>query len=198
VLCGKIWITWNSISGIVNGPKFLGQTLNMSAFRNMPSAESLFDRRLLPLQSIIKRFAGMQCEDPRDKVYGLLGLVEEQKRPEVDYSKTLYQIYSDTVSSIYQHQRRPITFNGSLLKCDLIWCTKFARDLGFSQETIDVLAQLFRDIGVDAQVRSADQQECSYTLMIEFQPATPSVGTPDRWWREMNGQPRYYVCNPRD
>jgi hypothetical protein len=48
----------------------------------------------LPLYRIIEQFARLQCQDPRDKVYGLLGFVQEHERPEVDYNKCLYEFIS--------------------------------------------------------------------------------------------------------
>jgi hypothetical protein len=118
----------------------------------------------------------MQCEDPRDKVYGLLGLVDGQERPDVDYSKPLYQVYSDTVNLVHQHQPHWTTCSVLDIAETYSW-KEFARDVGFSEKTIDVLAQLFRDL--NKQFQSAKQKNCSYTPIIELQPAMPSAGTPD-------------------
>jgi hypothetical protein len=110
VLCGKIWIPCNSISGIVNELGTLrylteSRTTQPKASRLKKSfpEESLFNIGKVTLRSAIWRFASMQCEDPRDKVYGLLGFVNDQERPRVNYSKPLYQLYCQTVNSVYQN-----------------------------------------------------------------------------------------------
>lgn len=45
------------------------------------------------LHRALKLFAGHECEDPRDKVYGLLGIVNEKQRIEVDYKKPAAEVY---------------------------------------------------------------------------------------------------------
>lgn len=42
-------------------------------------------------------FSTSECSDPRDKVYGILGLLTEALRPEVDYKKSVEQIFLDVV-----------------------------------------------------------------------------------------------------
>jgi hypothetical protein len=41
-----------------------------------------------------------ECTDLRDQVYGLLGLVSEDQRPEIDYTKTLWEVFLDTVLTL--------------------------------------------------------------------------------------------------
>jgi hypothetical protein len=191
VLCGSVWIPWNSITGLVNeqGHFSYPQARISRLWKYIPE-EDLLGNCKLDLRLAIRRFANMQCEDPRDKVYGFLGLVNEQERLEVDYSKSLYQVYSDALNFIY---RRGIVLTRSRFKFtyDFFW-KEFAQDVGFSQKTIDVLAQLY----MESQICSAEQKLYPEPLMIEFQPANSSAGTPDRWWLEVNGQRRYYICNP--
>jgi hypothetical protein len=38
-----------------------------------------------------------ECEDPRDKVYGLMGIVREQDKLVVDYRKSDYEVYLDAI-----------------------------------------------------------------------------------------------------
>jgi hypothetical protein len=51
------------------------------------------------LKDCIRRFSGYDCEDPRDKVYGILSLVRENDRLEVDYSKSTEEVFLQVVTS---------------------------------------------------------------------------------------------------
>jgi hypothetical protein len=42
-------------------------------------------------------FKGSQCEDPKDKVYGLLGLVDESLKVAPDYNKSLEAVFEDMI-----------------------------------------------------------------------------------------------------
>jgi hypothetical protein len=45
------------------------------------------------LGEVLKDYSHLDCEDPRDKIYGLLGLVRTRERFDVDYSKTPSAIF---------------------------------------------------------------------------------------------------------
>jgi hypothetical protein len=47
------------------------------------------------LKSTLALFGQQQCEDSRDKVYGLMSLVKEQERVIVDYSKSIEEVFVD-------------------------------------------------------------------------------------------------------
>ncbi|TVY15911.1 Heterokaryon incompatibility protein 6, OR allele [Lachnellula arida] len=52
------------------------------------------------LQDLLWSYQGSSCSDPRDKIYGLLGLALDcqNEELEVDYSKSLFEIYKDVVN----------------------------------------------------------------------------------------------------
>jgi ankyrin repeat protein len=52
------------------------------------------------LSSILNSFAMSQCEDPRDKVFGLLSLVQSSAVIAVDYSKTATEVFFDAIHQI--------------------------------------------------------------------------------------------------
>jgi hypothetical protein len=54
-----------------------------------------------PLQRCIELFCQNNCEDPRDRVYGLMGLIHENERLEIDYLKSTYEVYSDVVVAFF-------------------------------------------------------------------------------------------------
>ena len=49
------------------------------------------------LVRVIHRFAGYDCEDPRDKIYGLLGLVDDASDLSIDYARLPQQVFMDAV-----------------------------------------------------------------------------------------------------
>jgi hypothetical protein len=54
------------------------------------------------LSYILETFAGLQCQDPRDKVYGLLSLVRSSGAIPVDYSKTSTEVFFNTIQRIFK------------------------------------------------------------------------------------------------
>ncbi|TVY89924.1 Heterokaryon incompatibility protein 6,OR allele [Lachnellula willkommii] len=52
------------------------------------------------LEDLLWSYQGSSCSDPRDKIYGLLGLALDCQNQElvVDYSKSLFEVYKDVVT----------------------------------------------------------------------------------------------------
>lgn len=73
-------------------------------------ADMLVDLRTkqLPLLEVLRDFRERDSTDPRDKVYGLLSLAKPQEAAavDVDYEKSVGQVYADTVfATIRLHSR---------------------------------------------------------------------------------------------
>jgi hypothetical protein len=82
-----VWIQWGDMH-------YLAQMYRRCGWDGVPdTAVSLFlradIRKPYELETCIKRFSGQHCQDPRDRVYGLLGLVTNaaQYRISIDYEK---------------------------------------------------------------------------------------------------------------
>ena len=71
------------------------------AFRLMDFQAS---KKRKSLAALIEACEDSLCSDPRDKVYALLGLATNPQKDElpIDYSKTLFEVYADTV--IFQYR----------------------------------------------------------------------------------------------
>jgi hypothetical protein len=56
----------------------------------------------LGLYYAVCKFSSNHCEDPRDKIYGILGVVnyDERNRIEADYSHSVRDVFLSTVESI--------------------------------------------------------------------------------------------------
>lgn len=81
------------------------------------------------LEMLLIDFQYAQCRDPRDKVYGLLGLAHDCQDGSItaDYTKPTYQLYSDVmnflfrkrlptteISTLYDRSKRAISFSQCL------------------------------------------------------------------------------------
>jgi hypothetical protein len=59
------------------------------------------------LENLIKTFANARCHEPRDKIYGFLGLANDCHGDlKVDYSKSMFQIYKEVVW--FQYRAAPL------------------------------------------------------------------------------------------
>jgi hypothetical protein len=57
--------------------------------------EAVFGRR--KLVECIERYSGNKCENPRDRLYGLLGIVQHSGGVKVDYTKKCSDVYRDAL-----------------------------------------------------------------------------------------------------
>ena len=119
---GNRSITWKEISKAVFSPRGFdrGYTLNNALEyildKTSPSAAELICQRLSkpykPVHSLydtIKYFSDNGCHDPRDRVYGLLGIVKEHERVVVDYSNSVEEVYLSVLKvlsmrSVWEHR----------------------------------------------------------------------------------------------
>ncbi|KAH7091149.1 heterokaryon incompatibility protein-domain-containing protein, partial [Paraphoma chrysanthemicola] len=95
VVCGPIWIHADSIR----------YACVRAAPGQLPAACNLFldaarTDKWWRLKACIDRYSRNECSDPRDTVYGLLGLMQERERPQVDYSKSVYEVFTDAVEML--------------------------------------------------------------------------------------------------
>lgn len=105
VLCGKIWISWSSLTEalcIESDKREFGDSLFHSHCSNFKEAvtKDIWDKGSLSLLDCLRLFAHHKCEDPRDKVYGLMGLVKQEERLYVDYQKTPHEVFLDVLKSM--------------------------------------------------------------------------------------------------
>jgi hypothetical protein len=76
-----------------------------SILRALFTPDSVFKGEARTLGSCVLAFSGQGCENPKDRVYGLLGIVQEKDRFTIGYDKTLDQIYLDAVMAVGPHRR---------------------------------------------------------------------------------------------
>lgn len=116
ILCGNVWMTFDELLeayGHGPPPVYLPSS-GKTARWDMEPAEghSLLEyhddiisayrhpQRFISLYQCVTSFACHQCSDDRDRIYGLLGLVPEDQRLVIDYSKTPEQVFLDVVMAL--------------------------------------------------------------------------------------------------
>jgi hypothetical protein len=93
------------------------------------------------LDGILNMFCGNQCTEPKDAVYGLLGLMTWEQRDALgaDYSKSVEQIYEDVILLAIREQAR------------LYWFSPTPRDINFKRFEI-FLENLYWRLGLTEDV----------------------------------------------
>lgn len=96
-------IQWRKLSGRAL------QQINTSPGVDLIKAKSWWDPRYTMLHRTILRFSSRECEDPRDKVYALLGIVDNEddlvaKALLPDYTLTSEQLFRLVVEKHIEHE----------------------------------------------------------------------------------------------
>lgn len=108
VLCGNKMFPWQYLQDFhMPGPyddDIIPDLLNIE-----PVPASLIKERALfssheRLGHILATFAGLHCQDPRDKVFGLLSLIRPSGRITVDYSMTAAEVFFAAVRKMLEDE----------------------------------------------------------------------------------------------
>lgn len=96
----------------------------------------------LSLSECLSLYSDLDCEDNRDKVYGLLGLVHHDSLcPELDYKKSLQAVYLDTVMILLTQDKLKYTLQHSSSTA-----LHLGQSMGLSRYDLSALRTMFRDI----------------------------------------------------
>jgi hypothetical protein len=193
IVCGELWVEWNDITRVITA-------LEAHLFDSLPDARWLFrdskrpsdsaDRKRprFSLYQAIHRYSGLNCGDIRDKVYGLLGLVDSSYGiPLVNYASSPRQVYTDTVEVLLTRWS-PAGYEELLDAARAL-----SRNLGLRPKHIKALDFLWSDV---AEFELAVRRP--YTFVVSafgFEQSTP--GLPDRWWVRIEDWKRYYAPDGR-
>ncbi|KAH7072696.1 heterokaryon incompatibility protein-domain-containing protein [Paraphoma chrysanthemicola] len=169
VLCGSTWISHETM-------RYLAEICSWDAFPNVSLSlfsegavdfenfdvpilhhdESYTDRRLTSLKVDIKRYSGNHCADPRDKVYGLLGLVNDVNL-QPDYGKSVEEVFLDAVRAVapsigrfyYDEDDDVVDDDERLFSLSL----QLARNMGLTSSDV---VRIFGELNQIFEQRSAD------------------------------------------
>jgi hypothetical protein len=102
LLCGNIWFRPHAM--MEHLPNYNDSIAQEAQQTGYPSTfliwDSIHGKNQRTLAHCLKHYSRNKCTNPRDKVYGLLGIVLENERPPVDYSKSVWDVYVDAVYAL--------------------------------------------------------------------------------------------------
>jgi hypothetical protein len=114
VLGGTTWINWSAFLSIPLVGTLVSAGVPISALNLLDQAQT-YTRGFTTLAQLLLVMSSRECTDLRDHVYGLLGLVSEDQRPEIDYTKTLWEVFLDTALALCNAWSDPDIFCGAIL-----------------------------------------------------------------------------------
>ncbi|KAH6629704.1 heterokaryon incompatibility protein-domain-containing protein [Boeremia exigua] len=94
---GGVWISWEDVRTCFWEKAWEPEDAILKA---LVVPDFLSRGKDLTLGSCILTFSGQNCQNPKDRVYGLLGMVKEGDCIVVDYNKSIYQIYVEAVVAV--------------------------------------------------------------------------------------------------
>ncbi|KAI9686430.1 MAG: hypothetical protein M1822_003776 [Bathelium mastoideum] len=111
IICGETLLSWDELRRFCSSGEI---DPSMEARRLAPPqvlwlVEHALSAKLYSFSSLLRTFGQSECEDPRDKVYGLQGMLEEQHRMEIDYAKSVYEVFHDAVVIVIKDTIAPRT-----------------------------------------------------------------------------------------
>jgi hypothetical protein len=106
VYCGNVWLPFAEMQKCASDKQQIvhAQISNSSLYLLW---DCVHNREGRDLVSCIDRYSLNDCQDPRDKIYALLGLVTEHEsaRLDVNYDKPVEEVYFDAVKVIFNNFR---------------------------------------------------------------------------------------------
>jgi hypothetical protein len=188
IMCGNIWIDWDALlksalrAGYVEHP-----TLSPIVFLltyDFCYVEPYRTRDPHLLINLLRQFSGMGCEDSRDKLCDMLGLIAEKDRPVVDHGNTVEDVYLDAIRTIGPF---------SLMDASVWWSQDLPLRMGISLAPTVPLRLFSTDLfahgpkGSKAYLYWSLQDIC-------FEKGGSTRQSLDRWWYEYDGVWHYYDC----
>ncbi|KAF2028046.1 HET-domain-containing protein [Setomelanomma holmii] len=188
VVCGNLWLGWNEIRDAI-------LSLSEKRLDLLPNAKYLFtgkketpihwtnipEHRLnLTLSECLTRYSSLKCENHRDKVYGLLGLVEgDYDVPVIDYNKSLQEVYLDTVRIFLKPNKSDRTLRAAARDA-----LNLGRSMEFSKHDVQALTNMFLDVSI-------------LTTISAMGLKSSSSPTAHWWWYESCGEQYWFYRDGR-
>ncbi|KAI9694237.1 MAG: hypothetical protein M1820_009095 [Bogoriella megaspora] len=98
IICGETLLSWDELRRFVDS----AEASSAASMLSIPAqvtwlAEHALSAKKFDFSSLFRTFRHSKCEDPRDKIYALQGILEEQSNTKIDYARSVYDIFLDTV-----------------------------------------------------------------------------------------------------
>ncbi|KAF1926644.1 HET-domain-containing protein [Didymella exigua CBS 183.55] len=198
---GFVELPWNDVHAIATGGSaWLQQHGNKKAVLALIANQGM--NRYEGIRTVVARYSSYQCENPRDKVYGLLGIVRSDERLEVDYNKLVQEVFLDAARAVQVSK---------LGRPDRVKCQgrlqSLAREMGLANgdKGMTGLRGMLRDVfGSSKTARSslANLPKLARPKSMGFDPqrsgacheSEASKRLLARWWCEYEGKRYYHAC----
>jgi hypothetical protein len=187
ILCGDTWIHWDTLKQAALWADYLKHpTLQRVTW--LLTDRYAHSGRIEPgykhlLVNMLREFSGMDCEDPRDKLYGMLGLVSEELRPVVNYDNTVEQVYLDTMRMLGVWH---------CLDASNWWWQDLPLKMGVSLAHVVSMQPFITDLL--ACGRQPIETLPFWTLHMGYEKADSKHHGLGRWWYKCGGVRHYYDC----
>ncbi|KAJ8109811.1 hypothetical protein OPT61_g7183 [Boeremia exigua] len=198
---GHVEIPWDDVHAVATGSSlWLQQHGHTKAVLALIANQGM--NRYEGLRVTIARFSGYECENPRDKVYGLLGIVKPKERLEVDYTKSVQDVFLDAARTLQASKMdRPDRVN---CKARL---ESLARKMNLATEDRGLvgLRAMLQDVFASTKTERSLLAKLPKTARVRtmgFDPQRSGASLADdaskrrlaRWWCEFEGKRYYHAC----
>ena len=180
-MCGDAWIHYTLLQRHAHALNWRFPSIECyNAYNLIDSRKELLTSRT-NLVDVLNHGSVLRCEDSRDQVYGLLGIVDSSQHvPEVNYHDSIEQVYLDTI--------RIILTEGQNQTVDVI--LGCAERLGENMCLPDKHQRAIRELLEDIRMRDTDEVNNLYKSLPC--PIIHAIGveppeSPVEWWYEHQG-----------
>lgn len=223
---GNVWISWESL-------RTKREELGDKIQKMLPSTSRLVDAQLWRhifdrhtdvnvtyyITLSVGLFCDKKCQNPRDKTYGFMALVQPSSRVEIDYTKSVHQVFLDAVMSMireYWYMRHEPSDSGYQLhrvewdfETSLESSRSLAQAMAFTglevcglRSFVECIWERVRQHEVTAKSRGLQvDAETHCITSVGYEPKTRQVpinkrleATCNRWWYEFEGNRYYHDC----
>lgn len=150
------------------------------------------------LRGALTKFSHNACEDSRDKIYGLLGLVRPEDRPrDIDYAKSPQQVFADAMLAIFRTDPLFTTsessYSSSVSTARNEDLYMLALNMRFTEPQLLSLKVVLKSLWHPWRLPLFHGRPCPITAMgFDAAGSTPDSG--DRWWFDFHGKRYYAEC----
>ena len=122
IMCGETILSWEELRRfcLSSASPLLAQVRYCIPQQVMWLVEHALSAKKYTYTSLLATFSKSDCHDPKDKVYGLQGLVAPRSRVVVNYAKSIQRVFLDAVGLLYgrEGQATEVEIGGGLEKID--------------------------------------------------------------------------------
>jgi hypothetical protein len=164
IICGESLLSWEELRRfcLSNSPSLtiaLGVTIPE---QTVWLAEHALSAKTYGFNELLRAFEKSQCENPRDKVYGLQGLLAQDQKIPIDYGKTVEEVYQDAAFALCATAWE-VSLSGSANICKRVdFCVSLASIYGHIFDSLDRLSDDIRCTqGILLKALSSDHRQLS-------------------------------------